>query len=147
MSRGKDPIRDWLAARVDAGAMPGATWWVEGPSGVVSRGALGDAARIPEPQPTSESVPYDLASLTKVLCTALLAVLLEQDGRWSLDAPVESFVDELAGSPYGPASLLDLGSHRAGLPAWRPLYLEGATLEQYVAAIARTPPVDQCQPA
>jgi CubicO group peptidase (beta-lactamase class C family) len=122
--------------------MPGGAWWVEDSSGILSRGAFGEAALEPRPEPTSPSVPYDLASLTKPLCTAMLAVLLEQDGRWSLDAPIESIVDELSGSPYGSQSLLALGSHCAGFPAWRPLYLSGSTLARYLATLARLPPLD-----
>jgi len=119
--------------------MPGATWWVASAAGVVSRGAVGEAARVPASEPAREDVPYDLASLTKPLCTALVAALLEQDGALALDAPAASFLGELAGTPYGSKSLLDLGSHRAGLPAWLPLYLEASTLEHFVARIAAVP--------
>lgn len=121
--------------------MPGATWWVANATGFVSRGAVGEAAHVPGSEPAQEDVPYDLASLTKPLCTALVATLLEQDGALSLDAPAASFLGELAGTRYGSASLLDLGSHRAGLPAWLPLYLEASTLEQYVARIAAAAPL------
>lgn len=140
VDRGEDPIESWLASRASAGVTPGGTWWIEGP-GVLSHGAAGHAALEPDPEPAAETTPYDLASLTKPLCTALLAVLLEQDGRLSLDMPVAEVVDELDGCPYASASLLDLGSHHARLPAWRPLYLAAASLEDCLRAIASTPPI------
>jgi CubicO group peptidase (beta-lactamase class C family) len=136
-----DPIASWSSARVAAGVMPGATWWVANATGVVSRGAVGEAARVPRSEPAREDMPYDLASLTKPLCTALVAALLEQDGVLALDAPSAALLGELAGTPYGSASLLDLGSHRARLPAWIPLYLGASTLEQYVARIAAVAPL------
>jgi len=78
--------------------------------------------------------------LTKVLATALLCVLLEQEGRIDLDAPAKDVVGEFAGSPYHDATLLDLSTHRAGLPAWRPLYLRESTLEGYLRRIVQEPP-------
>jgi CubicO group peptidase (beta-lactamase class C family) len=125
---------------VDAGVVPGGTWWVEGP-GIVSHGAVGRAALEPAAEPVIESTLYDLASLTKPLCTALLACLLEQDGRLGLEDPVAEHVRELSGSPYGAATLLDLAGHRARFPAWKPLYLEAADEEAFLRAIASTPPV------
>jgi len=138
--RDEDPVGSWLASRSGAGVTPGGTWWIEGP-GVLSHGAAGQAALEPELELAAETTPYDLASLTKPLCTALLAALLEQDGRLSLDMPVGELVGELAGSPYASASLLDLGSHHARLPAWRPLYLAAADLAGCLRTIASTPPV------
>lgn len=119
-----DPIRAFLEAEIGAGSMPAAAWWVGAPH------AAGEA---------TPSTPFDLASLTKPLATALLAALAEREGSLDLAAPASSWLPELAGSPWAAASLLDLGAHRAGLPAWRPLYLSGSTREAYLDAIAREP--------
>jgi len=135
-----DPVRDWLASRVAAGVTPGGTWWIEAEATVLSRGAFGDASHLPRSVAATEGTPYDLASLTKPLATALLAVLLEQEGRLDLDAPVAEWIDELHGSPYETVSLLELGAHRAGLPAWRPLYLEVSSLPGYLWRIAAEEP-------
>lgn len=143
--RGEDPVGSWLASRATARVTPGGTWWVEGP-GVLSHGAAGECAVVPEPEGATETIRYDLASLTKPLCTALLGALLEQDGHVSLDTPVAEIVTEFDGTPYASASLLALGSHRAGLPAWRPLYLAAGSLDGYLRAIAATPPVESAHP-
>jgi CubicO group peptidase (beta-lactamase class C family) len=119
-----DPIRAFLEAEIAAGSMPAAAWWVD------SAQAAGEA---------TPATPFDLASLTKPLATALLAALAEDEGRLDLGAPAGTWLPELAGSPWARASLLDLGAHRAGLPPWRPLYLSGSTREAYLDAIAREP--------
>ena len=119
-----DAVGPFLEAEIAAGAMPAAAWWLGAP------GAAGAAT----PQ-----TPFDLASLTKPLATALLAALAEHDGRLDLRAPAGTWLPELEGSPWSRTSLLDLGAHRAGLPAWRPLYLSGTTQEAYLGAIAREP--------
>jgi CubicO group peptidase (beta-lactamase class C family) len=111
--------------------MPGASWWVGGPEGAVSSGAVGEA---------TEATPYDLASLTKPLATSLLAVILEREGRLSLGVTLGAAFPELRSTPYAAATLKDAAFHRAGFPAWKPLYLDGATREDYVASIAATGP-------
>ena len=122
------------------GWMPGGCWWIEGPRGVVDRGAVGNAALEPRIEPARETIAYDLASLTKPLATALVAVLLEQRGRVALDAPVSSMLPELTGTAYRERTLLDLGTHRAGLPAWQPVYLRARSLADYVREIGGIAP-------
>ena len=135
-----DPVRAYLEAQIAAGAMPGACWWVEGPGGVLSRGASGDAAIVPVREAADEDTPFDLASLTKPLATALLAVLLEGEGKVDLDARASGLLPELRGSAYEAVSLAELAAHRGGFPAWRALYLEAGTLDGFVRAIAATAP-------
>jgi CubicO group peptidase (beta-lactamase class C family) len=135
-----DPIHDYLAGRVDDGWMPGAVWWVEGPGGPVSRGAIGNAQLEPRPEPADEQRPYDLASLTKPLLTAPLLVLAEQSGELALTDPVSRWLPELGRSPYAETSLLSLATHTAGLPAWVPLCAMATDLDGFLARIAEISP-------
>jgi serine-type D-Ala-D-Ala carboxypeptidase len=139
-SANPDPVREFVLGRVAAGAMPGAAWWVECGGPILSRGAAGDAAATPAREAADEGTPFDLASLTKPLATALLAVLLEGEGKIEPDAPAAALLPELRGSAYEGATLSSLAAHRAGLPAWRPLYLFASTLDGYVQAAARAEP-------
>jgi CubicO group peptidase (beta-lactamase class C family) len=132
-------IHSFLAKRIAEGRMPGAVWWVEGPDGPADHGAVGNSSVEPAKAPLAEETPFDLASLTKPLCTALILVLLEQDRSLDLSSPAGSFLDELRGSAAGEASLLSLATHTAALPAWRPLYLHSSTVEGYLARIAEQP--------
>lgn len=134
------PIRDFLSARIEEGWMPGAAWWVEGPQGPIDRGAVGWAAIEPERIPLDESTPFDLASLTKPLCTALLLGLLEGDQQLEVGQPVSRWLEAMRGSAFSGASLLDLATHGSGLPAWRPLYVHASDREGYLARIARELP-------
>ena len=133
-------IRRFLTARIEEGWMPGAAWWVEGPSGLVGRGALGWAAIEPRRSLLEEQTPFDLASLTKPLCTALLLAMLQSEGRLDPRQPVTTWLDAMTPSAFARASLLDLASHASGLAAWRPLYLYAADADGYVAQIAREVP-------
>jgi CubicO group peptidase (beta-lactamase class C family) len=99
-------------------------------AGVRARGAR--AAAIP----LASETPFDLASLTKPLATALLAVVLDRERRLSLDTPLAAVFSELEASPFGGETLRQVAAHRAGFPGWKPLYVGGTTPEAYVAAIA-----------
>lgn len=137
---GSDAVRSFLERAVAEGRIPSAAWWVGEPGRAVSHGVVGFRCLEPEVERAVEETPYDLASLTKPLATALLAVLLEEEGSLDLEAPARTLLPELGGTAYGEVPLLDLASHRAGLPAWRPLYLEANDLEGYLEAIARERP-------
>ena len=123
-------------AEVRRGAMPGVAWWVGDAEGAIASGAFGHAALEPAAVPLTFDAPFDLASLTKPLGTALLAVMFDRERRLSLDTPLDAVFPELRASPFGDATLRDVAAHRAGFPAWSPLYAAGTTPEAYVAAIA-----------
>jgi CubicO group peptidase (beta-lactamase class C family) len=133
-------VRTFLERRVAAGWFPGAAWWLES-GGRATWGVTGDAALEPVRIPLVAGMPFDLASLTKPLATALLLVLLEQDRAFDLDEPVACVVDELAGTPWERTTPLELATHRSGLPAWKPLYLEAASRSGYLRALRAVPRV------
>ncbi len=119
--------------------MPGATWWVTRGDALISRGATGTKSTQPRAESVVVDTPYDLASLTKPLATALLLALFEQDGILDLETPVQHWLPRLRGTRLGSRSLVALASHSAGLPAWRPLYLSERHLAGYVDRIAELP--------
>jgi len=137
-------MRRLLAACVEDGFTAGAAWSVEGSAGILDRGAVGWAVREPWQVALDLDTPFDLASLTKPMCTALLLVLLEGDGTIDPRRSVADWLGELDRSWIGRASLLDLASHTARLPAWYPLYLRardaGAYLESLAALEPAVPP-------
>jgi len=92
---------------------PGLAWSVSTARQERSAGGfLGSAVLDPVRLPVSESTLFDLASLTKPLATALLALQAEDRGEVDLDAPV----------PNGAFSFFQLLRHEAGFPAWMPVY-------------------------
>ena len=69
----------------------------------------------------AESV-YDLASLTKVVGTTTALMILFDEGKVVLDAPVKSYIPEFAGGHKDSITVRDLLAHRSGLPASRDLW-------------------------
>lgn len=119
--------------------MPAAVWWVGDTAGCRSAGAVGFAVLSPQPEAVAATTPFDLASLTKPLATAMLAVLLERDGLLELEAPASHLLPELRGTAYGDVTPVELAAHRAGLAAWKPLYARAADRAGYLARIAAEP--------
>ena len=64
---------------------------------------------------------YDLASLTKVVGTATAAMILYDEGRLELDAPVSRYLPAFSGGNKDIVTIRHLLTHTSGLPAGRDL--------------------------
>lgn len=67
---------------------------------------------------------FDLASLTKVLATTLVAMRLVAEGKISLEMPLAAILDEWKKGTRREVRLFHLLQHTAGLPAFLDLYRE-----------------------
>jgi CubicO group peptidase (beta-lactamase class C family) len=107
-----------LRRAVDDGVVPGAALCVGTRDGQRWSSALGCAELRPLRRPVAPGLAWDLASLTKVLCTTSVAMRLVEEGRLDLDRPVCAWVPE---APPG-VTAAHLLQHGSGLPAWGPLH-------------------------
>ncbi len=82
---------------------------------------------LPSPLPWTEGLYLDLASITKPLITAHLLLWLASRDEISLKDPLGKYIPHTK-IPH--VSLLELGAHTAGLPAWVPLYKDGPGRER-----------------
>ena len=124
---------------IDAGGYPGASV-VVGRKGysVLSRGfgSLDWTRRTPVS--VHESI-YDLASLTKVIATTTAMMVLYDQGRLVLDAPVSKYLPDFSGGQKDQVTVRHLLTHRGGLPAGRALWRIARTPAQARAAVIATP--------
>ncbi len=129
---------------LDAGGYPGASV-VVGRKGyaVMSRGfgSLDWSGR--SPVTVNESI-YDLASLTKVIGTTTAIMVLFDQGRIDLDAPVSRYLPDFSGGLKDQVTVRHLLTHRAGLPAGRELWRMAQTPADARAAVLASP--IQCTP-
>ncbi len=84
---------------------------------------------------------FDVASLTKVLCTTGLAAQLAERGRLKLDAPVASTLPGFERAGKEGVTIRHLLAHSSGLPAWRPYHEEVAAHPE--SAEAFLPPTER----
>jgi len=86
---------------------------------------------------------YDLASLTKVLCTTPLVLEGIAAGYLDPHVTLRQLIPEVAWlqpTPnLGDATLLQLATHTSGLPAWQPLYTLGLNRPTLLARVLHTP--------
>ena len=131
-------VEELLRSHIASGTFPGAVYLIADPDRILAEGALGMAVVDPERIPAGPETIYDLASLTKPLSCALLAVLQRAEGRLRLE---DRLADHLPGwdaaDERSAITLLDLLLHRSGLPAWDPLYIHAADRETRIARINR----------
>ncbi len=130
-----DPIRDFLAARIEAGDTPSASWCVTGPERIIAEGVLGHAVLEPHREPATPDTLYDLASLTKPLVTAALTLLLGRELGMRREDSIVRYLPELDRMRLKPITLQHLMTHTSGLPAWMPLYISAGSLEGYLRLI------------
>ena len=86
----------------------------------------------------TESV-YDLASLTKVVGTTTAIMILFDDGKIVLDAPVSSYLPEFTGGYKDSITIRDLLAHRSGLPASRDLWRIAHSPDEARRAVIEAP--------
>jgi len=131
-------INTLLESRIGANELPSAVYLVGIEGEPVFLDALGKAVVRPESILATPSTIYDLASLTKVLVTTLLAAILIDRGEMTIDSALLDVLPESVGSAIGRTTILELATHTSGLPAWRPLYLladdRGTVLEYILGA-------------
>lgn len=112
---GCDKALAFIRQQVEAGIIPSAAIAIGRGEEVYAMEALGNACVYPAPEAADIDTLYDMASLTKVMATAMVALKLSEQGRISLS-------DTLGG--YLPAphdkqdiTLTNLLTHTSGLPA------------------------------
>jgi CubicO group peptidase (beta-lactamase class C family) len=105
-------VQDAIAARV----FPAAVVDVGSSAAGLWHQALGALTFAPEALPTSETTPFDLASLTKVVATTTVVMDLIEAGALDLDEPLTTCFPEWRGPDREAVSVRDLLDHSAGLP-------------------------------
>ena len=133
--RAFDVIREGVSARV----FPGASAEAGSSDAVRWRQATGSLSHETDSTPVSPGTVYDLASLTKPIATATLAMRLVEAGRLDLTSSVASLEPEWNGGDRVDVTLQDLLEHAAGLPAWAPLWKDHAGRGAVVTAACGVP--------
>jgi serine-type D-Ala-D-Ala carboxypeptidase len=137
---------DHIVARgVRAGGYPGAAVVVGRKGAAVwekgfGRASYGSHAPKVDPRETI----YDLASLTKVVGTTTAVMILYDEGRINLDAPVREYLAEFTGGDKDSVTVRELLEHRSGLPADRDIWRMARTPADARAAVLDVPLV--CRP-
>jgi CubicO group peptidase (beta-lactamase class C family) len=99
--------------------MPGAVFHLER-AGMAYQKAFGKYSYEDGAAAVTPATVFDAASLTKIVATAPSVMLLAEDGRIALDAPLVRYLPECAGQGRDPITVRHLLTHTSGLPAGLP---------------------------
>ncbi|HKC48149.1 MAG TPA: serine hydrolase domain-containing protein [Gemmatimonadales bacterium] len=115
-----DRVKEYVASQVDS-AFPGAVVAVGRHGRLALLAAVGHYSD-GDDRPVEPETVYDLASLTKVIGLTTACMILVQEGKLDLDAPVQRYVPEFRGPDKDKVTIRLLLTHSAGLAADLPLF-------------------------
>lgn len=127
-------LRDGIARH----AFPAASVEVGSRDAVLWREAFGTLTYATDADPATPETIFDLASLTKVICTATLAMRALDDGLLRLDDLVSAWIPEWRGADRAGVTIRDLLAHCSGLTAYLPYYRDLTGRAEFQAAIAES---------
>jgi CubicO group peptidase (beta-lactamase class C family) len=87
----------------------------------------------------TDSTMFDMASLTKVVATTTAAMILEDEGKLNLDAPVHNYIPEITDSTKSGITVRMILTHSGGFEAFAPLWREHCGRADYLAQINARP--------
>ena len=128
-----------LREAIGARAFPAASVEVGSREAVLWREAFGHLTYEAAAEDTSTETLFDLASLTKVICTTTLAMRAVDDGALRLDDRVSGWIPEWRGEDREPVTIRDLLAHSSGLTAYLPYYRDLTGRVEFQPAIATSP--------
>jgi CubicO group peptidase (beta-lactamase class C family) len=128
-------LREAIAAR----AFPAASIEVGSREAVFWHEAFGHLTYESGADDASTETVFDLASLTKVICTTTLAMRAVDDGVLHLEDRVADWIPEWRGEDRAEVTIRDLLAHSSGLTAYLPYYRDLAGRVEFQHAIAAGP--------
>lgn len=128
-------VESVLDTAVESGVIPGAVALVRHRGRVVFHQAVGQARSSDATRSMSLDTRFDLASLTKPLVGAGVALALVDRGAVSLDEEITRFLPELRSVHGKGVTFRRLLSHSAGIRGWRPLYVWARTRDDILEVV------------
>lgn len=130
-------VAAYVASQVDS-AYPGAVVAV-GRHGRLALLAAAGHYGADDPRPVGPATLYDLASLTKVIGLTTACMILVDEGKLALDAPVQRYLPEFRGPDKAQVTIRHLLTHSSGAHWWRPLFREAGSRAAVLALVDTTP--------
>jgi len=144
-------VEDGRFAEVDAllegyvakGAFPGAVVLVGQDGKILHQQAFGKQSYAKDAPAVELDTIYDLASLTKVIATTTAAMILVDEQRLDLDAPVQGYLPKFQGPGKEKVTVRHLLTHSSGIDWWAPLYQEEKGKKAFLERIYPMPLVSE----
>lgn len=124
---------------ITAGAYPGCQVLVAVEDKIIWHKAYGKQGYESDALPIHLKSMYDIASVTKIAASTLLAMEQHAKGKFDLDRSIGSYIPEVTGqTPFGALKIREIMAHQAGLTPWIPFYKRTLTDGQWKPTIYQT---------
>jgi CubicO group peptidase (beta-lactamase class C family) len=124
---------------ISAGGYPGASVIIGRNGYAVMKKGFGRLSWSSESPEVDLHSVYDLASLTKVVGTTTALMVLYDEGKIDLDAPVRQYLPSFSGGMKDRVTIRHLLTHRSGLPPGRDLWRTARTPAEAREQVLATP--------
>lgn len=121
------------------GAAPGVALAVGRWGRLVHLRGYGRVDVAPDAAPVTDSTMFDMASLTKVVATTTAAMILEDQSRLNLDAPIRTYLPEIDDSAKAGITVRMILTHSAGFEAFAALWRENRGRAEFLKQINARP--------
>ncbi|HEY1463375.1 MAG TPA: serine hydrolase domain-containing protein [Terriglobales bacterium] len=122
-------------------AFPAASVAVTHREKLIALKGLGQFTYEPDSSPVTAQTIFDLASVSKVVATTMMAMVLYERGFLDLEAPVVGIVPEFSSADerHEAITFRMLLAHSSGLPAHEKFYLRAKTKQELLKTAFATP--------
>lgn len=128
---------------ITAGAYPGCQLLVAVEDKVIWHKAYGKQGYEANAPDIDLQSMYDIASVTKIAASTLLAMQQHTKGKFNLDQTIGSYIPEVVGnSPFAALKIREIMAHQAGLTPWIPFYKRTLTDGSWKSCIYQKEPSD-----
>mgnify|MGYP000462532113 CR=1 FL=1 len=105
------------------GAYPGCQILVAVDNKIIYRKSFGNQTYEKDARKVENDDVYDIASITKIAASTLLAMHLQSQDKFNLNKKLKDYIPELINkTEYGEIGLREMMAHQAGLTPWIPFY-------------------------
>ena len=133
--RAAEVLREGIAVR----AFPAVSVEVGSREAVLWREAFGTLTYADGSDPATTDTIFDLASLTKVIATATLAMRAADEGRLALSDPIGRWLRDWRGRDREEVTVRHLLTHSSGVTAYLPFFRELTGRVEFEHAICGLP--------
>ena len=124
---------------ITAGAYPGCQLLVAVEDKVIWHKAYGKQGYESDAPAIDLKSMYDIASVTKIAASTLLAMEQHAKGKFDLDRNIGSYIPEVTGqTQFGALKIREIMAHQAGLTPWIPFYKRTLSDGQWKPTIYQT---------
>jgi CubicO group peptidase (beta-lactamase class C family) len=128
-----------VSAGIAQGAAPGVALAVGRWGRLVHMRGYGRIDVAPDAPAVTDSTLFDMASLTKVVATTTAAMILEDEGKLNLDAPVHTYLPELNAPDKAGITVRMILTHSGGFEAFAALWRDNRGRAAYLTQINARP--------